>query len=102
VIVLELRVAVGAATFRRQIQHHSGQSTTGTVTLSSPAPPGGFIVNLGAVSYQVSLPSKVIVQAGKTKRAFTIKALNVGAAQTFHVYAYAAGQGVRTTLTALP
>jgi hypothetical protein len=80
---------------------HSGQSTTGTVTLSSPGPPGDFIVNLGALSYQVSLPSKVNAQTGKTKRAFTIEALNVGAAQTFHVYAYAAGQGVRTTLTAL-
>lgn len=81
---------------------HSGQSSTGTVTLSSPAPPGGMIVNLAAVSYQVSLPSKVTVRAGKTKRSFVIKALNVGAAQTFHVYAYTAGQGVRTTLTALP
>ena len=81
---------------------HSGQSTTATVTLSSPAPPGGFVVNLAALSYQVSLPSKVTVQAGKTKRAFTIKALNVGAAQTFHVYTFAAGQGVRTILTALP
>jgi uncharacterized repeat protein (TIGR03803 family) len=79
---------------------HSGQSTTGTVTLSSPAPPSGFVVNLAALSYQVSFPSKVTVD--KTKRAFTVKALNVGAAQTFHVYAYAAGQGVRTTLTALP
>jgi uncharacterized repeat protein (TIGR03803 family) len=81
---------------------HSGERTAGTVKLSSPAPPGGLIVNLGAVSFQVSIPSKVTVQAGKTKRAFTIKALNVGAAQTFHVYAYAAGQGVRTTMTALP
>jgi hypothetical protein len=79
---------------------HSGQSTTGTVTLSSPAPPSGFVVNLAALSYQVSFPSKVTVV--KTTRAFTVKALNVGAAQTFHVYAYAAGQGVRTTLTALP
>jgi tRNA-dihydrouridine synthase len=61
-----------------------------------------MIVNLAAVSYQVSLPSKVTVRAGKTKRSFVIKALNVGAAQTFHVYAYTAGQGVRTTLTALP
>jgi len=42
------------------------------------------------------------IRAGKTKRAFMIKALNVGAAQTFHVYTFAAGQGVRTTLTALP
>lgn len=81
---------------------HSGQSSIGTIKLSSPAPPGGMIVNLAAGSYQVTLPSKVTVRAGKTKRAFTIKALNVGAAQTFHVYAYTAGQGVRTTLTVLP
>jgi hypothetical protein len=67
-----------------------------------PRAPGGLIVNLAAISYQVSLPSKITIHVGKTKGAFTIKALNVGAAQTFHVYAHAAGQGVRTTLTALP
>ena len=81
---------------------HSGQRSTGTVKLSGPAPTGGFVVNLGGGSYQVSLPTKVTVQAGKLKRSFTIKALNVGADQTFHIYAYAAGQGVRTTLTVLP
>jgi uncharacterized repeat protein (TIGR03803 family) len=81
---------------------HSGQRSTGTIALSSPAPPGGMIVNLAAGSYQISLPSKVTVRAGKTKRAFKIKALNVGAEQTFHVYAYTAGQGVRRTLTVLP
>lgn len=80
----------------------SGQRSTGTIKLSSPAPPGGMIVNLGAMQGQIVIPSKVTVRAGATKRRFTIKTLTIGAAATVRIYAYAAGQGVRTTITVTP
>ncbi len=81
---------------------HSAQSSTGTVTLSSPAPPGGTKVKVAGKSFQIVVPSTVTVPAGATKASFTIKALNVGAAQSVRIYAWFGGQGVRTTLNVLP
>jgi len=81
---------------------HSGQTSTGTVTLSSPAPAGGKVVTLGAGSFQMTIPASVKVAAGAKTAKFTIKALQVGAAQTVRVYASFAGQGVRTTLKLQP
>jgi uncharacterized repeat protein (TIGR03803 family) len=81
---------------------HSGQTSTGTVTLSSPAPAGGRIVNLRANSFQMTLPLSVKVRPGAKTANFTIKAFQVGAAQTVRIYASFGGQGVRTKLKLLP
>jgi len=81
---------------------HSGQRSTGTVKLSKPAPPGGMVVNLGAQQGQIVIPTKITIPAGATKRTFVIKTLSIFAASTVRIYAHAAGQGVRTTITVLP
>ncbi len=81
---------------------HSGQISTGTVTLTSPAPTGGRVIPLGANSFQMTIPSSVTVPAGAKTATFTIQALTVGAAENVRVYAWFNGQGVRTTLKLLP
>jgi uncharacterized repeat protein (TIGR03803 family) len=82
---------------------HSGQTSIGTVTLSSLAPAGGKVVSLGAAnSFQMTIPASVKVPAGAKTAAFMIKALQVGEAQTVRIYASFAGQGVRTTLRLQP
>jgi uncharacterized repeat protein (TIGR03803 family) len=81
---------------------HSGQKSTGTVTLSSPAPTGGKVITLGANSFQVTIPANVTVPAGAKTATFTIKALSIGALENVRVYAWVNGQGVRTTLKLLP
>jgi uncharacterized repeat protein (TIGR03803 family) len=81
---------------------HSGQTSTGTVTLSAPAPTGGKVITVGANSFQLTIPLSVTVPAGAKTAAFSIKALQVGAAETVRIYASIAGQGVRTTLKLLP
>jgi uncharacterized repeat protein (TIGR03803 family) len=81
---------------------HSGQTSTGTITLSSLAPAGGKVVSLGANSFQMTIPASVKVPAGAQTATFVIKALQVGAAQTVRIYASFAGQGVRTTLRLQP
>ena len=49
-----------------------GQSATGTVTLGSPAPPGGVAVSLSSsLPGSVSVPPTVTVPAGATSASFT-------------------------------
>jgi len=79
-----------------------GLTSTGTVTLVSPAPAGGTVVTLGAVQGQIVIPPKVTVRAGATKASFKIKTLTIGATTTVRIYASVAGQGVRTTITVTP
>ena len=81
---------------------HSGQTSSGLITLSSPALGGGTVVALGANSFQLMLPRSVKVPAGAKTATFTITALKVGAAQSVRIYASFVGQGVRTTLKLLP
>jgi len=50
-----------------------GNSATGTVTLSGPAPSGGFVVQLRSSSSRASVPSTVTVPAGATSARFTIQ-----------------------------
>jgi hypothetical protein len=49
-----------------------GQSSTGTVTLTGPAPEGGAQVFLSSNSSAASVPSSVIVPAGATSATFTV------------------------------
>jgi uncharacterized repeat protein (TIGR03803 family) len=80
----------------------SGQTSTGTVTLSTPAPTGGRIVTLGAQQGQIVIPATVTVAAGGKTASFTIKTLQIGAASKVRIYASFAGQGVRTVVTVHP
>jgi uncharacterized repeat protein (TIGR03803 family) len=81
---------------------HSGQTSKGTVTLSSPAPTGGMVITLGAQQGQIVIPSTVTVPAGAKTATFTIKTLKIGAVVTVRIYASFNGQGLRTTLTVMP
>ena len=45
---------------------------TGTVTIGSPAPAGGFVVSLACASNRVSLPTTVTVPEGSTSVTFTV------------------------------
>src|SRR4029077_11665986 len=49
-----------------------GQSSTGTVTLTGPAPAGGAQVALSSGNTAASVPSSVIVPAGATSATFTV------------------------------
>ena len=80
----------------------SGQSSTGTVSLTSPAPTGGKVVTLGANSFQMTIPSSVTVPAGAKTATFTIKALTIRASANVRIYASVNGQGVRTTIKLQP
>lgn len=52
---------------------NAGQSSTGTVTIPSPAPAGGVLVNVGSrVSGSASVPSSVTVPQGATSVSFPI------------------------------
>jgi trimeric autotransporter adhesin len=53
------------------------QSSTGTVTLSSPAPAGGAQVALASNSGAASVPSAVTVPAGATSATFTVSTSTV-------------------------
>jgi hypothetical protein len=48
------------------------QSSTGTVTLSGPAPSGGAIVTLSSSNGAASVPSRVTVPAGAARASFTV------------------------------
>jgi hypothetical protein len=50
----------------------SGDSSSGTVTLTAPAPAGGLIVNLSSTSSKATVPSSVTVAAGSSSASFTI------------------------------
>jgi hypothetical protein len=70
-------VSVSPAT----IQGHNGNQgrTTGTVTLSGPAPAGGAVVTLSSSnSAAASVPANVTVAAGNTTANFTIQTSPVG------------------------
>jgi hypothetical protein len=50
-----------------------GNASTGTVTLTTPAPPGGAVVNLGSSNTSVAtVPATVTVPAGATSASFTV------------------------------
>jgi uncharacterized repeat protein (TIGR03803 family) len=81
---------------------HSGQSSKGTVTLSSPAPAGGKVVTLGAQGGQIVIPATVKIPTGAKTATFVIKARKIGATVNVRIYASFAGQGVRTVITVQP
>jgi hypothetical protein len=77
----------------------AGGTTTGTVTLSSPAPAGGQVVTLGAAQGQIIIPPSVTVRAGKTQASFKISTWSIWATTSVRLYASIAGRGVRTVVT---
>lgn len=75
-----------------------GASSTGTVTLSSPAPTGGLSVSLTTAS-PASVPGSVVVPAGATSATFTVTTVAVAINTTATVTGSAGGVSKSATLT---
>src|SRR2546425_10687720 len=54
-----------------------GNPSTGTVTLTAPAPAGGAVVTLVSTGAVASVPASVTVPAGATSATFTVTAPEV-------------------------
>ena len=80
-----------------------GNPSTGTVTLTAPAPPNGFVVNLRSSNTNVAtVPSSVTVPAGARSADFTVSTRPVNTTTTVDIIA-SAGNVTRTaTLTVDP
>jgi len=80
-----------------------GNSSTGTVTLTAPAPSGGFVVNLSSSNTNVAtVPSTVTVPAGATSANFTVSTQAVSSATSVTITASAGGVSRTATLTVNP
>jgi hypothetical protein len=80
-----------------------GDSSTGTVTLSGPAPSGGAQVALSSSDTSVAtVPSSVTVAAGATSATFTVSTSAVAASTTVTISANYAGATQSASLTVNP
>jgi hypothetical protein len=79
-----------------------GESSQGTVTLSSGAPTGGAVVSLSSGNAAVTVPANVTVPAGATSATFTASTTAVAAATPVTISATYAGVTRTTTLTVNP
>src|SRR5713226_6081849 len=79
-----------------------GNSSTGTVTLSGPAPAGGAQVALSSNNGAASVPSSVAVPAGATTANFTVSTSAVTASTTVTISAAYGGVSRSATLTVTP
>lgn len=76
-----------------------GQSSTGTVSLTAPAPPGGLVMTLKSGDKKVSVPSQITVSAGSATASFTARTSRVSARRTVTVTATLNGISRSATLT---
>jgi hypothetical protein len=76
-----------------------GNSSTGTVTLSGPAPSGGAQVALSSNNSAASVPSSVTVPAGATSATFPVKTSVVAASTPVTISASYGGVTLTATLT---
>ena len=80
-----------------------GTSVTATVTLSSPAPNGGAVVNLASnAPGAASVPATLSIMKGKTTKTFTVTTFGVTAATPVTISASYAGTTATATLTVNP
>jgi hypothetical protein len=77
-----------------------GQSSTGTVALSGPAPPGGMVVTLASSKPSVAaVPSSVTVAEGKSSASFTVSTVTVSSATSAVISASYSGATKSATLS---
>ncbi len=80
-----------------------GTASTGTVTLTSAAPPGGWVVKLSTEYPLVdSVPGTVTVPAGQTRATFSITTKTTGATYGCDIYASDATSGKQAKLMITP
>jgi len=77
-----------------------GNTSTGTITISAPAPTAGLVVDLTTDNPFVSqIPSFVVVSSGQTVGTFTIATPTLASSQTATITASAGGASQSATLT---
>lgn len=79
-----------------------GSSSTGTLTLSGPAGPGGLVVSLSSSDNAATAPTTVTVQASQTSASFTVTTTGVNTQVVATVTATLNGQLAKATLTINP
>lgn len=79
-----------------------GDSSTGTVTLTNPAPAGGTVVALSDITDVTTLPASVTVPPGATTAAFTIATRPVTSTFSANLFADLQGVSKQALLTVLP
>ena len=80
-----------------------GRSSTGTVTLSGPAPTGGVVAALSSANPAVaSVPPNVSIGAGVTSSSFSIATSAVGASTPVDITASYSGASKTAALTVTP
>lgn len=80
-----------------------GNPSTGTVTLSGPAPAGGAQVILSSSDPSVAnVPPSVTIPGGATTATFTVNTSGVAASNTVTIFASYAGQTQTASLTVIP
>ena len=79
-----------------------GQTRTGTVSLTSPAPSGGWMVSLGSDNGAATAPSSTTVDAGATSKTFSISTTPVATEQLATISASDAVSSASKTLTVTP
>jgi hypothetical protein len=79
-----------------------GTSSTGTVTLTGPAPSAGVVVALSSNSSYASVPSSVTAPGGASSATFTINTPTVTTTRTPRISAVYGGVTRNATLTVTP
>jgi hypothetical protein len=79
-----------------------GQSATGVVGLTGPAPTSGAVVNLASVNSAAVVPSNVTVAAGASSASFPITTASVSATMFGNISASYAGVTKTASLTVQP
>ncbi|HZH98241.1 MAG TPA: hypothetical protein VEX38_04665, partial [Fimbriimonadaceae bacterium] len=79
-----------------------GTNTTGTVTLTNPAPAGGTVVNLTSNSTALTVPATVTVPQGASTATFTITTARVGSTFTRTITASREGINRSANVTLTP
>ena len=79
-----------------------GSSSTGTVTLSAPAPSGGAVVSLSDDSSAATVPASVTVPAGSSSRTFTVTTTTVTTSTSVTITGSYAGASRTVNLTVNP
>ncbi len=79
-----------------------GQTATGTVTLTTPAPSGGVLVALSSANPAATLPSSVTVPANSSSANFTVTTNSVSATTAGNITASYNGVSKSAALTVNP
>ncbi len=76
-----------------------GNSSSATVTISSPAPSAGYVITLQSDASAATVPASVTIPAGMTSATFTITTIPVGTDTNAKIWASKGGQAVSAILT---